>query len=161
MTVALSQSRAPSVKQAHEAIEHLGRLTGLYQQRRQQLAESVGLTDREWEVLEEISTEHFMPSLFARRQESSPAAVSKILRQLMGKGLISVAVSKGDARHRTYGLTARGQRTMERLRESRQRAIQEVWLHFSERELASFCQFADRLAVRLGQVAEQAEGKES
>ena len=62
-----AQRNAATLAEAHAAIECLGRLSELYQRRREQLAASVGLTDREWDVLEEIATEHFMPSLFARQ----------------------------------------------------------------------------------------------
>ena len=76
---------------AHQAIEQLQKLSELFQQRRVQLAKTVKLTEQQWRVLEEVSTEHFIPSMFARNRESSPAAVSKIIRQLTEKGLISRA----------------------------------------------------------------------
>ena len=66
----------------------------------EQLAQSVGLTEHQWGVLEEISTEHFMPSMFARQRDSTPAAVSKTLRQLIDKGLIEVKLNKSDGRQR-------------------------------------------------------------
>ena len=69
----------------HRAIECLQQLTAAFGQRRQQLAADVGLTEGQWAVLEEIATEHFMPSMFARARESSAAAVSKTLRQLSEK----------------------------------------------------------------------------
>ena len=76
------------------AIESLGRLADLFQQRRAQLARGVGLTVQQWRVLEEVSTEHFLPSLFARERDCTPAAISKILRQLLGKRLIRAAISR-------------------------------------------------------------------
>src|ERR1043165_3546865 len=127
-----------TVAEAHAAIECLGRLASLYQERREQLAESVDLTDQQWGVLEEIATEHFMPSLFARRRESSAAAVSKILRQLTDKGLIVAAIGKDDARQRTYSLTARGKRVMDKLRERRKEAIRDVWLALHPEGLRAF-----------------------
>jgi DNA-binding MarR family transcriptional regulator len=143
----------PTTAQAHEAIECLARLVELTRTRREQLAASVGLTDQQWGVLEEVATEHFMPSLFARRRESSPAAVSKILRQLVDKGLVVAAVAKDDARQRRYALTPRGRRVMDRLRESREAAVQRVWLSLDRDELRSFTDFGRTLIDRLEQYA--------
>ena len=92
-------------------------------ERREQLAVDAGLTVPQWRILEEIATEHFMPSLFARRRSRSAAAVSKLIRVLLDRGLISVAVSAEDGRQRDYTLTARGRRTLERLHANRQAAI--------------------------------------
>src|SRR5688572_13926862 len=88
-----------------DSIEQLQRLADLFVQRREQLARAVGLTVQQWHVLEEISDEHFMPSMFARSRESSAAAVSKIIRQLLDKGLVAVAVDAKDGRVRRYTLT--------------------------------------------------------
>jgi DNA-binding MarR family transcriptional regulator len=94
--------------EAHAAIEKLTRLTDLFLERREQLASRAGLTDGQWQVLEEISTERFMPSMFARDRDSSRASVSKVLRQLLDRGLARVAVSPKDGRQRTYALTPAG-----------------------------------------------------
>ena len=64
------------VADIHDAIACLARLSEAYAGRRQELAASVGLTEQQWSVLDEIENEQFMPSLFARRRESSAAAVS-------------------------------------------------------------------------------------
>ena len=48
----------------------------------------MGITIEQWRVLEEISTDHFIPSMFARSRDSSAAAVSKILRQLLDGVLV-------------------------------------------------------------------------
>src|ERR1700754_2723341 len=104
------------VKLAHEAIERLTQLTDLFQLRREQLAASAGLTVSQWSVLEEISTERFMPSLFAAAEATSRAAVSKVIRQLLDRDLIHVAISQNDGRQRDYALTADGKGTLERLR---------------------------------------------
>lgn len=154
-TAAIRGEHAPGrLELVHESIEVLGRLAELFRQRRQQLAEEAGLTDPQWEVLEEISSEHFMPSMFARRRDSSAAAVSKLIRQLVDKGLVTVRVSRGDARHRDYALTPRGRRTMDVLRASREQAIQKVWLAFETTELAGFVRFGNALADRLAELAE-------
>lgn len=146
----------PTVEDAHAAIVVLGRLSELYRQRRGQLAALAGITDQQWEVLEEIATEHFMPSLFARTRESSAAAVSKILRQLTDKGLVVAAVSRGDARQREYSLTARGKRVMERLREGREEAIREVWLTMPGSGLRHFTELGTALIERLERYAAKA-----
>jgi DNA-binding MarR family transcriptional regulator len=149
-----------TVADAHAAIECLGRLAALYQERREQLASSVKLSDQQWGVLEEIATEHFMPSLFARRRDSSPAAVSKILRQLVDKGLVVATIAKVDARQRNYALTAKGKRTMELLRESREAAIRDVWLGLNAGGMRAFTEFGKQLIERLEQYASAAPDKE-
>jgi DNA-binding MarR family transcriptional regulator len=146
-----------STKQAsriHAAIACLQRLTDLFAERRQQLARSVGLTDQQWAALEEISSEHFMPSLFARQRESSAAAVSKILRQLLDKDLVSVRLGARDGRLRRYELTAKGRRYIEGLRREREAAIQTVWSGLDGAGLEAFTSFATGLAQRLAHYAE-------
>lgn len=155
-TPAATRSFNPSLAEAHEAILCLARLTELYQHRREQLADSVGLSDPQWGVLEEIATLHFMPSLFARHRDRSPAAVSKILRQLLDKGLILAAIAKGDARQRRYSLTAKGKRVMDQLRASREAAVREVWLTSDRKALHQFTEFATELIARLDRYREAA-----
>jgi DNA-binding MarR family transcriptional regulator len=138
----------------HAAIACLQRLTDLFAERRQQLARSVGLSEQQWAVLEEISSEHFMPSLFARQRESSAAAVSKILRQLLQKELVSVGLGAGDGRQRRYELTAKGKRCIEGLRREREVAIRTVWSGFDSAGLEAFSRFGTRLAQRLTSYAE-------
>ncbi len=124
-----------------DAIESLQRLTEAFVLRRAQLARSVGLTEAQWRVVEDISTEHFMPSMFARRRECSSAAVSKILRQLLDRKLIRVAIGKRDARQREYSLTTSGKGLVERLRRERARAIDAVWRDLARSELTRFAAF--------------------
>lgn len=143
----------PQIAQIHAAIHALQRLTEVFQRRREQLASSVGITEREWRVLDGISSEDFMPSMFARRRESTPAAVSKILRQLIDKGLVNVTVSKADGRQRDYALTPKGKRTMLRLRKQRERAVQDVWLDLDDEQLTVFTAFGFDLAARLEEYA--------
>ena len=142
-------------------VEVLGQLAALFGERRKQLAEQVGLTDQQWQALEEVEQTHFMPSLFAQRRDSSPAAVSKILRQLMDKGFITTEVSRQDGRQRTYSLTPMGQQTIGRLRAERERAIEEVWLRFDLDELTQFKLFGAALVERLEGVASKARRDES
>lgn len=152
-TMPAATDETATTADAHAAIECLGRLAEIYEERRAQLARSVGLTDQQWGVLEEIATEHFMPSLFARRRASSAAAVSKILRQLVDKGLIVAAIGKDDARQRTFSLTARGRRVMENLRERRKEAIRDVWLALDRDRLRAFTDFGTELIERLERYA--------
>src|SRR5688572_30242053 len=70
-----TMSAPADIETIHASIAQLQRLAELFQQRRQQLAKRAGLSEQQWRVLEEISTEHFIPSLFARSSESSAAAV--------------------------------------------------------------------------------------
>ena len=133
----------------HEAIACLGRLTEVYSQRRQSLAEQVGLTEQQWSVLDEIESEGFMPSLFARRRESSAAAVSKILRQLQDKELVVVSVRANDGRQRHYELSPLGKQAMARLRELRQDAIAAVWERLDAGHLRAFTSFGNELLEKL------------
>jgi DNA-binding MarR family transcriptional regulator len=141
-------------KPLYDAIAGLRRLADLFERRRQQLARSVGLSDAEWRVLEEISSAHFMPSLFAQSRAAHPAAVSRVLRQLQDRGLVRSAVSEEDGRRRTYELTGQGRRLLDRLRTRRERAIDAVWRGLPRRELQQFARFSEELSDRLESLAE-------
>jgi len=148
-----------------EAIEGLGRLAEMFLDRREQLARKGGLTVPQWQILEEIAGEHFMPSMFARRRESSPAAVSKILRQLQDRDLITVSISQNDGRQRDYELTVAGREALAAVRDARRRAIEGVWMDLDPEEVARFSEFSDLLVERLeayarGDVRGDAGGKE-
>ena len=136
-------------ERVHAAIACLGRLTAAFARRRQQLALSVTLTEGQWGVLEEIATQHFMPSMFAKTRSSSAAAVSKTLRQLLDKGLVSAGLSKADGRQRDYVLTAKGKRVLDVLREERELAIEELWLPLEPTQVKRFVAFGNRLCDRL------------
>ncbi len=144
-------SDGPTLPMVHEAIACLGRLADAFRRRREQLAGSAGLSDGQWGVLEEIAREHFMPSMFARTRDSSAAAVSKTLRQLLDKNLISVGLSKADGRQRDYLLTAKGKRVLEQLRHERELAIDKIWLTLDRGEIQQFADFATQLSLRLEQ----------
>jgi len=132
-----------------EAIQVLQRLSDLFCERREQLARDAGLTLQQWRVLEEISDEHFMPSMFARQRESSAAAVSKIIRQLLDKRVIAVSVSDEDGRQRRYRLTPTGKALMQQLRGNRRRAVEAVWGDLDQAQLAAFTGFSRELVSRL------------
>lgn len=136
---------------ALEAIQVLQRLSDLFCERREQLARDAGLTVQQWRVLEEINDEHFMPSMFARQRESSPAAVSKIIRQLLDKQVIAVSVSDKDGRQRHYRLTPTGTALMHQLRENRHRAVDAVWGDLDQDALRQFTAFSRKLVGRLEQ----------
>lgn len=138
--------RADSI---HRAISSLQRLTDVFRERRQQLAAEMDLSESQWRVLEEIDGEGFMPSMFARRRDCTPAAVSRTLRQLLQRRLVSVAISEGDARQRIYRLTTGGRNALRRLGRSRQRAIAATWDQFSETEVEQFTHFAETLSAEL------------
>ncbi|HKU44387.1 MAG TPA: MarR family transcriptional regulator [Polyangiales bacterium] len=143
------------LQQVHGAIARLTRLTELFEQRREQLAAHVGLTASQWNVLEEISTEHFMPSMFAKSEERSRAAVSKVIRQLLDRGLIQVAISAADGRQRDYALTADGQATLAKLRAERERAIEAIWLQLNPAQLEQFNAFSSDLIERIERYARE------
>jgi DNA-binding MarR family transcriptional regulator len=140
-----------------DAIATLGRLTEAFRRRREQLAEGAGITEHQWSVLEEISTEHFMPSLFARRNASSAAAVSKVIQKLVDKGLVHVSLSERDRRQRDYVLTPRGRRTMSRLRAAREAAIADVWQTLDGHDVEEFVRVGQQLTVRLEEYAHQTD----
>jgi len=138
----------------HRAIADLQRLTDLFGERRRQLARDAGLAEGQWQVLEEIAGEGFMPSLFARRRSCAPASVSRTLRQLLERGLVDVAISAKDARQRVYRLTPAGRRLLRRLGASRGRAIRTIWRRFSRSELNDFSRFATELSRELESYAD-------
>ena len=141
------------IETVHTAIERLTRLCELFQERREQLAGRVGLTEAQWEVLEEISTERFMPSMFAQREEQSRAAVSKVIRLLLDRGLVRVAISSTDGRQRDYALTADGKATLAKLRTEREKAIAAIWVELDQEALAQFSDFSAQLIERIEQYA--------
>jgi DNA-binding MarR family transcriptional regulator len=151
------ESKAEEIE---SAISSLGRLSDLFQRRRAQLARGAGLTVQQWRVLEEVSTEHFCPSLFARERQCTPAAISKILRQLLAKGLIRAAISTEDGRQRRYQLSAEGYRVIEQLREDRRHAIRVIWSDLPGEEVTRFARFAGELGSRLEGFADQPTRKE-
>jgi DNA-binding MarR family transcriptional regulator len=141
------------------AIEAMTALAEIFGRRREVLARDAGITIEQWRVLEEISTEHFIPSMFARSRDSSAAAVSKILRQLLDAGLVSAAIGRADRRNRSYKLTATGHRTLAELRASRQAAIEAIWTGFSRDELAAFRTFAVKLSGRIEHYSRAKNGR--
>ncbi len=145
-----------SATQPHilDSIRQLQRLSDLFALRREQLARDVGLSVQQWRILEEISDEHFMPSMFARSRDSSAAAVSKIIRQLIDKGFIDVTVDGDDGRVRRYTLTATGRKMMNRLRDNRKKAIETIWAGLCPDRLDEFRKFATELSDRLEQYSE-------
>jgi len=132
-----------------DALAALQRLADAFALRRAQLARFAGLSEGQWRVLEQIAAEDFMPSLFARRRASSAAAVSKVIRQLLDRGLVAVGIAPGDARQRRYALTAAGRAAMEAVRKGRERALARIWSDFDPAALARFAEFAGELAQRM------------
>lgn len=149
--------QAPRRPEIHRAIAALQRLADAFAVRRRQLAGGAELTEAEWRVLEEIAGEGFMPSMFARRRDCSPAAVSRSLRGLLEKGLVAVSIARGDARQREYRLTRKGRDALRRLARERERAIESVWREFDPRDLEGFERFAHALSERLESYAERRE----
>jgi DNA-binding MarR family transcriptional regulator len=147
-------SQAPEGRpEIHEAIRALQQLAELFDLRRRQLASEVGIGEAQWRLLEEVAEEHFMPSMFARQRECSPAAVSRGLRELRDAGLVEASIGAEDGRQRVYRLTARGRGALRRMRRQRERAVEAVWTRFSARELRGFVRFADQLSESLSRYA--------
>src|SRR5262245_42599527 len=140
------QPRRPEID---DAIAALQRLCELFALRRQQLAADAGLTESQWRLLEEIADEAFMPSMFARRRDCTPAAISRGLRSLLERGWVTAEIGSADARQRRYRLTAEGRRVLDRLRRGRERAIAEVWDGFDAGALRGFVAFAGELSDHL------------
>jgi DNA-binding MarR family transcriptional regulator len=141
--------QAASADPIHRAITALQRLADAFAVRRRQLAASADLTEAEWRLLQEVEDADFMPSMFARRRECTPAAVSRGLRRLLEAGLVETAVSDADGRQRRYRPSAAGRSVLRRLRDTRRRAIQAVWERFDAAELDAFVGFATALAESL------------
>ena len=137
----------------HEAIRALQRLAELFELRRRQLAAEAGIGEAQWRLLEEVAEEDFLPSLFARRRECSPAAVSRGLRELRAAGLVEASIGAEDGRQRVYRLTASGRAALRRTRRERERAVEAVWTRFSARELRGFVRFAAQLVEGLSEYA--------
>ena len=131
------------------AIEQLQTLSHLFMKKRAVLAREVGLTEAQWRLLEEIQHEDFMPSMFASRRDYSKAAVSKLLRQLQEKQLIEAASGGTDGRTRKFKLTDQGNHCLNRLRETRMAAIDEIWMTIDAKLLKKSNAFNELLIENL------------
>jgi len=139
------------------AVEQVQQLAALFTKRRAQLAAQVGLTEAQWRLLDGIATEHFMPSMFAQEQDNTRGAVSKIIRQLLQKKLVVSSIARHDGRQRKYELTAKGRKSMDRLRELREEAIREIWSQLSDHDLKSFIRLNDLLIEKIRAYADTQE----
>lgn len=75
--------------------------------------------------------------------------VSEFERGLLERDLIRTSIAEGDRRQRRYVLTAAGRRILDRVRRTRQTAIDVVWADLPVAELREFAQFGETLAGRL------------
>ena len=151
----MTRDNEPQIADIHRAITLLQGLSDSFVLCRQQLAKADGITEQQWRVLEEISTEHFIPSMFARQQDSSAAAVSKLLRQLQDKDLVERSPSIEDGRTRRYQLSKSGLAVMHKLREQRQIAIREVWAKLPPQIIVDFLSSGEVIHHAVAQLAEQ------
>ena len=156
MPQAPRRTERPEIRRAIGALQRLAEGFAL---RRRQLAAEAGLTEAQWRVLDGIANEDrdFMPSMFARQRDCSPAAVSRSLRGLAEAGLVEASIASGDARQREYRLTRAGREVMRRLKRKRSQAIESIWNEFDARDLEGFVRFSGALAERLESYAERHE----
>ena len=84
--------------------------------------------------------------------------MSRTLRGLLERELVSVDISAADARQRVYRLTEAGRRVLDGLRASRERAIASVWAGFEDEALAGFVRFSRALGDGLESYARSSEG---
>jgi DNA-binding MarR family transcriptional regulator len=138
---------------AHRAIASLQRLSEVFTTRRQQLAGEATITEAQWRVLEEVSGENFLPSMFARQRAITAAAVSRTLRQLSEMGFVKSTIGTDDGRQRLYQVTAKGQRAMQKIHQAREDAVNSVWSTLSARDLTTFAKLSEQLAERLEEYA--------
>jgi DNA-binding MarR family transcriptional regulator len=157
VTARRASASTSKTRRIHQAIEQLAMLVDVFERRRDTLAVEAGVTVEQWRVMEEIGSRRFMPSMFARRRESSAAAVSRILRQLLDAGLVSVAISQSDGRNREYRLTPAGERVLADLKRSREVAIESVWMTQEASEIDSFAEFAKKLVRAIEQYSRRDE----
>ena len=90
-----------------------------------------------------------MPSLFAARRSVTAPAISKLVRNLLDRGLIRSSIAESDRRQREYALTAAGRRVLNRVRLARQGAIDRVWSDLPASDLRRFARFGEELSDRL------------
>ena len=147
--MAKKQSTPTRVARIQTTIEALQGLVEVFEDRRESVARAAGLSPTQWQMLEQVGRDDFMPSLFARRREVSPAAVSRTLRQLLDQRLADVQISPRDARQRLYRVTEKGRKALDAVRRERQRAIEAVWETLSDADLTRFGKLSLELTERL------------
>lgn len=140
------EARAARIERTIEALQAL---VEVFEDRREALARTAGLSPAQWQVLEQVGRDDFMPSLFARRREVSAAAVSRTLRQLLDARLVDVQISPRDARQRLYRVTEKGRKALGEVHDERRRAVAAVWEALSDAELNRFEKLARTLSDRL------------
>jgi DNA-binding MarR family transcriptional regulator len=85
--------------------------------------------------------------------------VSRVLRQLLDRGLVVVSISATDARRREYSLTADGAKRIARLQAARERAMEAVWDGLERVDVEHFARFGAQIAGRLAAYADQLAGE--
>ena len=147
--MASKSSASTRAARTERAIESLQGLVEIFEDRRESLARAAALSPTQWQVLEQVARDDFMPSLFARRREVSAAAVSRTLRQLLDARLVDVQISPRDARQRLYRLTEKGKKALADVHAERARAIAAVWDTISDADLGRFERVCRDLGDRL------------
>ena len=134
-------------------------LAEIFERRREVLARDAGITIEQWRVLEEISTEHFIPVDVRAQPRQLGRCGFENTAPTARRGLVSAAIGRDDRRNRSYKLTAKGHRTLAELRASRQAAIEAIWTGFSRDELAAFSTFAIKLSDRIERYSRGKNGR--
>lgn len=112
--------KAPVVNEVSRLEAHTGYwlrfLSNAVSHRFARKLEGVGVTVAEWVLLREMyEATSCAPSALASRTGLSRGAVSKLVDRLLGKGLLTRAVSERDRRYQDVALTADGRHLVPRL----------------------------------------------
>ena len=81
-----------------------------------------------------------------------------MLRQLLEKDLVAVAISPRDARQRDYTPTARGRKALAKIESAREHAVRAIWSELAPRDLGQFADLSETLAERLESYARTRSG---
>jgi DNA-binding MarR family transcriptional regulator len=71
--------------------------------------------------------------------------------------LVVASIAQHDGRHRKYELTAKGKKSMDRLRELREEAIRQVWAQLPADDLKSFTRLNALLIEKIRAYADTQE----
>jgi len=70
--------------------------------------------------------------------------------------MIRATIAEGDRRQRRYELTSAGRKTLDRVRSTRETAIDQIWADLPVADLRTFARFGEELGERLEALLEHA-----